>query len=163
MLEPITKTEAPTLRNLFELYAHDFSEFVPRDIGPNGRFDVPIDEEWWTIGDHFPFFIRHAGALAGFALIKRGSRLTDARDVMDIAEFFVVRGARGKNVGSSAAHALFTAFPGKWEIRVRRSNSTALAFWSRAVEKWLGRPVASTPFSTDGIDREVFRFESPQA
>jgi len=29
-LHPITRDEAPTLRNLFELYAHDFSEIARR-------------------------------------------------------------------------------------------------------------------------------------
>ena len=162
VLEPIASEQTPTLRNLFELYAHDFSEYVPLEIGSDGRFGVPVDPAWWTADDHFPFFIRWNGNLSGFALVRRGSRLTGARDVVDVAELFVVRGSRGKKIGSSAAHALFTAFPGRWEVRVRRANRPALEFWSRAVEAWVGRPVASTPFSSDGVDREVFRIEPSQ-
>ena len=90
---------------------------MPLDLKYNGRFDVAIADEWWTSGAHFPFFIRYGDKLSGFALVRRGSRITGASDVMDIAEFFVVRGARGKRVGIQAAHALFETFLGRWEIR----------------------------------------------
>jgi len=190
VLEPIGKEQAPVLRNLFELYAYDFSEVVPLELGPNGRFDVSPGEVWWGRDDHFPFFIRWNGKLSGFALVRRGSRVTNAAarteaghrseagghpddrahpgagaasnagEPMDVAEFFVVRGARGNQVGAHAAHALFAAFPGRWEIRVRRSNVSAMKFWSRTLETWLGRPVASEPFIVDGVDWDVLRIDS---
>ena len=52
---------------------------------------------------------------------------------MDVAEFFVVRGARRRGVGQRAARALFELFPGTWEVRVLRANERALAFWRSAV------------------------------
>ena len=60
-LEPIAKDQAPILHNLFQLYAHDFSEYVPLELGGNGRFDVTIGEQWWNRDGHFPFFIRWNG------------------------------------------------------------------------------------------------------
>ncbi|HSQ62711.1 MAG TPA: GNAT family N-acetyltransferase [Polyangiaceae bacterium] len=159
MLDPIAKDQAPVLRNLLELYAHDFSEHVPLDLQADGRFDVDLGDQWWTDAGHFPFFIRWRGKVSGFALVRRGSRLTDASDVMDVAEFFVLRGARGRKVGSTAAHAIFAAFPGRWEIRVRRSNLSARKFWARVVETWLDRPAASVSVSSGGIDWDVFRVD----
>ncbi len=159
LLEPVTPGEAPILGNLYELYAHDFSEHVPLDLNDSGRFEVAVDGVWWKGGDHHPFFIRCAGKLCGFALVKRGSRTTGAAEPMDVTEFFVVRAARGKGVGTRAAHALFGAFPGRWEVRVRRSNAGALTFWSRAVDAWVGRAVTAEPWSAEGVDWEVFRFE----
>jgi predicted acetyltransferase len=169
VLEPIAKDQAPVLENLFQLYAHDFSEHVPLDLAPGGRFDVVVGAEWWTRDDHFPFFIRWNGKLSGFALVRRGSRVDGAGarggegagDVMDVAEFFVVRAARKNRVGTGAAHALFTAFPGRWEIRVRRSNLSAMTFWSRVAETWVGRAVAGDPFAVEGVDWEVLRIGSP--
>jgi predicted acetyltransferase len=161
VLEPIAREQAAVLQNLFELYAHDFSEHVPLDLKATGRFDVSVGERWWTDG-HYPFFIRCDEKLCGFALVRRGSKFTGEMGVMDVAEFFVVRGARGRKVGATVAHALFTAFPGGWEIRVRQSNAAALRFWSRAVEKWVGRPVASVQVSFEGVDWNVLRVE-PQA
>jgi predicted acetyltransferase len=158
-LEPITRDQAPVLRNLFELYVHDFSEYVPIDLQPSGRFDVPVGDQWWAREDHFPFFIRASGKLSGFALARRGSRVSAATDVMDVAEFFVLRGARRHGVGSAAAVALFDMFPGAWEIRIRRANPAALNFWVRVAASWLGQPVAAQPLSIEGVDWDLLRVE----
>ncbi len=158
-LEPITRAQAPVLRNLFELYVHDFSEYVPIDLQPNGRFDVRVSDQWWARDDHFPFFIRSNGKLSGFALARRGSRVSTASDIMDVAEFFVIRGARRGGVGAAAALALFSMFPGPWEIRIRRANAGALTFWSRVTASWLGHPVAPRPFSSDGVEWDLLRLE----
>lgn len=158
-LESITRDQAPVLRNLFELYVHDFSEYVPIDLQPSGCFDVPLGDQWWARDDHFPFFIRSNGKLSGFALARRGSRVAAAPDIMDVAEFFVVRGARRRGVGATAALALFGRFPGPWEIRIRRANPDALRFWARVTASWLGHPVASRPFSSDGVDWDLLCIE----
>jgi len=158
VLERIAKSEAPVLRNLFELYAHDFSEYVPLELHANGRFDVVPDEKWWTSPEHFPFFIRWNGKLSGFALVRRGSRVTGAADVMDMAEFFVLRGARGNRVGTRAAHALFATFPGAWEIRVRRANAPASKFWESAAAGLRDTVVVSIQHRSDGVDWDVLRF-----
>lgn len=158
-LEPITRDQAPVLRNLLELYVHDFSEYVPIDLQPSGRFDVPLGDQWWVRDDHFPFFIRSNGKLSGFALARRGSRVNATPEVMDVAEFFVVRGARARGVGTTAALALFGRFPGPWEIRIRRANPGALKFWSRVTATRLGRAVVSEPFSSDGVDWDLLRLD----
>jgi predicted acetyltransferase len=158
-LEPIAPDQAPVLRNLFELYVHDFSEYLPIDLQPSGRFDVPVGDQWWAREDHFPFFIRAGGKLSGFVLVRRGSRISGATGVMDVAEFFVLRGARRHGVGSAAAVALFDMFPGAWEIRIRRANPAALKFWARVAASWLGQPVAAQPLSIEGVDWDLLRVE----
>jgi predicted acetyltransferase len=158
VLDAITRESATLLNNLFELYAYDFSEQVPLELDASGRFGITPGEVWWTRDDHFPYLIRQGGKLTGFALARRGSRVTSEPDVMDVAEFFVLRGARGTGVGRRAAHALFGAFPGAWEVRVRRSNVAALRFWSRAAEAWANQPVTSQPVCIDGVDWDVLRF-----
>jgi predicted acetyltransferase len=156
-LHPIARDEAATLRNLFELYAYDFSELVPLELNASGRFEVPVPDRWWDAADHFPFFIRENQRLCGFALARRGSRISTATDVMDVAELFVIRGARGRGVGAAAAHALFAAFPGPWEIRVRRTNPLAKRFWARVAHDWTGRPIPPEPFTAENIAWDVFR------
>lgn len=133
-LEPVLRSQAATLSNLLELYVHDFSELTAVELGEDGRFRYPLDERWWTDPAHHPFFVRRAGKLCGFALVRRGSRVTDDAAVMDVAEFFVVRGVRRQGVGCAAARSLLAAFPGPWEIRVRDSNPAAWRFWLRAIE-----------------------------
>jgi adenosylhomocysteine nucleosidase len=157
-LELIHRDRASVLHNLFELYVHDFSEQLPLQIQSSGRFELTPGEVWWTRDDHFPYLILSQGELAGFALVRRGSRVTSASDVMDVAEFFVLRGARGKGLGTRAAHALFRQFPQTWELRVRRTNPGALQFWVRAAESWTEQPVTARPVTIEGVDWDVLRF-----
>ena len=159
-LEAVAPERAAVLANLFELYVHDFSEHVRAPLKPSGRFEVALDDAWWKSADHFPFFVLHDGELCGFALVRRGSRVTADCDVMDVAEFFIARGWRQQRVGMAAAHALFARFAGRWEVRVRQSNVGARRFWLRSAEVWLGREVALTPFETRGIDWHVLRLDS---
>ena len=163
VLEPVTRERASTLRNLFELYAYDFSEHMPLRIKASGRFELSLDEVWWTRKDHFAYFIKLPEELVGFALLRAGSRLSNASEVMDVAEFFVVRGHRSKGVGRIAAHALFRAFPQVWEVRVRRTNVAAMQFWSKVVESWVGQSVPSSPFTIEGSDWDVLRFMTSSA
>ena len=72
-LAPATQDDATILQNLYELYAHDFSELVPLQIKPNGRFEVTPGDLWWSSETHWAFFIRTALELCGFALVRKGS------------------------------------------------------------------------------------------
>ena len=144
------------LRQLFELYCYDFSEQLPLRLKPSGRFEIPLSDDWWTRDDHFPFFIRRGDELLGFALVRRGSRIDGAADVMDVAELFVVRGARRSGVGAEAVRELFQKFPGPWEIRVRDTNPRALSFWSRVA----GSHVKPQPFERDGGAWQLLRLRT---
>jgi predicted acetyltransferase len=122
-----------TLRNLMQLYGYDFSDILGLDVEDDGRFaDRPLDAYWQDAWRH-PFLIRAGGRLAGFALVHQKSRLSGADDVWDMAEFFVVRRHRRAGVGREAAHRLFAQHPGRWEVRERRENVAATAFWRNAI------------------------------
>ena len=127
----------------------------PSSCGKCGRdagFGVTVGDEWWTSPGHHPFFLRAEGKLVGFALVRNGSCVTGDPSVKDVAEFFVIRGARRRGVGFRDAEALWSTVPGRWEVRVRRANSGGLAFWSRRL---VGTP---EPYLDRGIEWVVFRF-----
>lgn len=159
-LVPVERSKALALTNLFELYAHDFSAYMALPLDEDGRFGVELAETWFTDADHFAYLVREREALVGFALVRRGSELDGARDVMDVAEFFVVRGARRRGVGAKVARALFEGFPGSWEVRVRVANAPAVTFWSRAIEAHTGLPASGLPYSAKGAEWRVFRLDS---
>ena len=137
---PADADQAPIIANLFQLYAHDFSEFADVPIGPDGRFAYPPLPLYWREPHRFPFLIKAGGELAGFALVQRGSQLTGAADVWDVAEFFVLRAWRRHGVGARAADALWRRMPGLWEVRVGERNTGAQGFWQRAVQQHTGVP-----------------------
>ena len=69
-LKPIARSEAPVLAQLFELYAYDFSEHMPLDLKPSGRFDIPIADAWWSDSDHHPFFLYSDDKLVGCEVLE---------------------------------------------------------------------------------------------
>jgi len=122
-----------TLRNLMELYAYDFSDILALDVDDNGRFQERPLDVYWQDPWRSAFFIRAGSRLAGFALVHHKSRLSGADDVWDMAEFFVLRRHRRAGVGLEAARQLFARHPGAWEVRERKENVAATAFWRKAI------------------------------
>jgi len=101
---PATTEHEPVLANLLELYAHDFSEFSDLKIGVDGRFGYKSLPLYWRNPNRFPFLVRANGDLAGLVLVQRGSQLSDAGEIWDVAEFFVLRGYRRQGIGLRVAH-----------------------------------------------------------
>jgi len=60
---PATPEQATILANLFELYAHDFSEFHSLEIGEDGRFGYTSLPLYWSEPGRHPFLIRMDGKL----------------------------------------------------------------------------------------------------
>ena len=157
---PAPAEQEPVLANLLELYAHDFSEFVDLEIGPDGRFGYePLSLYWKEAGRH-PFLIKAGGTLAGFALVGEGSAISGDDQVRDMAEFFIIRGRRRLGIGMKAAQALWGRFPGKWEIRVREQNRGAKEFWAGAITAFTGRTIPPAAFQKKGVLWQVFSFQS---
>jgi predicted acetyltransferase len=156
--------DAPVLARLFTLYFHDMSEFFGGMPDADGRFGVPSLEPWWREPERRAYRILAApegGDLrpAGFALVRRGSIVDGDPDVMDVAEFFVVRGARRRGVGQEAARQLFTQHPGRWDVRVFAGNRPALPFWRASTARAASRSVAESAWtSPDGRAWNVLRF-----
>jgi predicted acetyltransferase len=149
------------LSNLLELYAHDFSDFHPLELGADGRFGYQPLPLYFTDPDRYPFLIKVDGRLAGFALVTKGSGVSERAAVWDVAEFFVVRAYRRKGIGVTAAHEMWKRFPGWWEVRVMQANRTALIFWERAIATFNNQQaIHPTRIEKNGECWYVFAFES---
>jgi predicted acetyltransferase len=131
-----TAAERPTLRNLMQLYVHDFSEFwagtPDGDLQPDGRFGDYDLAPYWSAQYHFPLLVRASGQLVGFALVDDAGHSGQPTD-WNVAEFFIARKYRRGGFGTAAAHGLFNRYPGQWEAAVARKNTGALPFWRGAV------------------------------
>jgi predicted acetyltransferase len=136
------------LRNLLELYLHDFSEMTGADVDAHGLFGYRWLDSYWTEPDRHPFLIRADGRLAGFALVRSGTP-------HDMAEFFVLRKYRRSGVGLLAARAVFAAFPGEWQVREMTANTGATAFWRTAI------PVPFTEETVEMGPVQRFRLGEP--
>jgi len=129
--------ERAAIENLFQLYVHDFSEFwagrPDGELGDDGRFEpYPYLDAYWRDADRVPLLLRLDGRLVGFALLNAVGHGGGPVD-RNMAEFFVVRKHRRGGVGTAAARAVFSRYPGQWEAAVARANTAAVAFWRHAV------------------------------
>lgn len=136
-LHRATESDSGLLANLLELYIHDLSEAFAIEVGADGRFGYDRLPTYWAEPDRrFAYVIRNGAAIAGFALACVGSPLSDDPEVLDVAEFFVLRRHRRLGVGQHAAHLLWDTLPGNWIVRVSTGNPRGLAFWPAAIEAY---------------------------
>jgi predicted acetyltransferase len=159
-IELAVREQSPILANLLELYAHDFSEFQPLDMDPEGRFGYKSLPLYWSEANRHPFLIRFDGKLAGLVLVKRGSEISDSQEVLDMAEFFVLRGYRRHGIGTFAAQEVWRRFPGPWEVRVMQSNPSAIFFWNLAISDFTGETIQPLRIEKDGRSWQVYSFKS---
>lgn len=137
-MTPVELSESPVLRHLVDLYAYDFSELLGLDVGEDGRFPFRDLAPYWEDPWRHPRFIRVEGKLAGFALLHTRGYFDADPSVNDVAEFFVLRKYRRQGVGERAAVFAFRSFPGSWQVRERRENAAAIAFWRRVIARYSG-------------------------
>ena len=162
-LETAKPEHALLLGHLIELYLHDLSDIFPIDVGPNGRFGYDRLPLYFEEPErHLPFVIRANGHPAGFALVTRGSPVTQDPADLDIAEFFVARRYRRSSVGRTAAFQLWDRMPGRWIVRVSEGNRRGLPFWRKIISEY-----TNGVFSVDTLPGTphpwcVLTFRSPQ-
>lgn len=137
-----------TIEALWQLYRHDLSEF--RGYLPDhlGRFDVGRLPSFFSHADRCAYLFVLANSPVGFGMVRG---LTEQRLV--VAEFFVVRAARRRSVGTEAALRLIQLHPDRsWAIPFQESNVAAGRFWRRVASGVAGddwqeevRPVNAEP------------------
>jgi predicted acetyltransferase len=156
-----TPEQFETVANLFQLYAYNFSDFHDVGIGEDGRFASEKLPLFWSEPNRYAFLVRFASKLAGFALVKKGSEVTNCQNVWDMTEFFVLRRYRRCGVGAEAARQIWRRLPGLWEIRVMECNSGAYHFWAHAIQTVLGRSIAPARVEIGEWRWYVFSFDQP--
>src|SRR5277367_3547020 len=83
-----------------------------------------FDAYWREPQVRWPYFIRHDGAVIGFALVRRLSETG-----VQMAEFYIVPAARGEGRALEAAVRVMSAHPGGWELTIFARNLRAQRFW----------------------------------
>ena len=142
--------DAATLRNLLQLYLHDFSEVDGHDVDESGRFAYDDLAPYWTEPDRRAFLIRVGGRLAGFVLVDREAPLSGPGAAWSIAEFFVMRKYRRRGIGAHVTAEVFRRFPGRWEVSQIAANVAARSFWRAAIGRCTGGRYAESFVEGDG-------------
>jgi len=129
-------TDRIKLDNLMQFYIYDFSEFLPIDMDEKASFKEGILDGYFADPDKVPFLVLVDGRIAGFALVGAEIVLERNQGGRCIKEFFIVKRYRRQGVGNKAATVIFSMYPGKWEVRVVRTNLPAKVFWERVISEY---------------------------
>ena len=137
-VEPIGIDRRATLANLLQFYVYDFSELYPDDperkFMSNGQFgEFPHLDEYFHEHGRVALLLCNNGTTIGFAMLNQVSNCSEQID-FNMAEFFIARKYRRRGYGTAAAHAVFAAYSGEWELSVARLNIAAQKFWSQTVD-----------------------------
>ncbi|HVY89903.1 MAG TPA: GNAT family N-acetyltransferase [Hyphomonadaceae bacterium] len=167
MIETVTlerghKKQRATLENLAQFYIHDFTDFLgperPIHVNEDGLYpDAMVLKRYWTEPDRSVWFIRADGHMAGFALLNKVTHSGEPAD-FNMAEFFVLRPFRGKDVAERAVIDILHRHPGRWEVAIMERNTPALRFWPRAVQRASIRNYESQSGVGENPSRTLLRF-----
>ena len=158
---PASIDNKPILRNLMQLYLHDFSIYDGADVNAQGLYEYPYLDLYWVEQTRFPFLIQIEGKYAGFILIRHGcyNFKTQKEDdsLLSIAEFFIIRKYRRQGVGRWTATQAFDQFVGMWQVNAHNNNLPAQAFWKTMIDDY-----THSHYDQFSVGEEiVFQFTSP--
>src|SRR5712692_113950 len=104
------------LRNLFEHYLHDMSEWFEIDINADGSYSYNTSSIW---NNGYEAYLAKVGhSIAGFALVGSAAEWLGDIGGHDVHEFFVLRRFRRSGFGQRMATLLWNERPGEWLVRV---------------------------------------------
>lgn len=163
-LVEVKKAEKEILRNLFEKYDYEFSQYDLRDVNALGLYGYDWLDCYWTEERRWPFFIKVDGQLAGFVMVSDHPEVDEPCNYT-IAEFFVLYKYRRWGVGSFAARYVWDRFHGRWQLKLHPKNVPSVHFWQKAVSSYTNgnyRLVKAYPGAeyADGTLSDIYFFEN---
>ena len=138
------------LRNLFEHYVHDMTEWFEIDTQADGSYSYDTSAIW-SRGSTV-YLAKVGDSIAGFAV----TGLADG--VHDMNEFFVLRRFRRRGFGARMAALIWDACPGEWEVRVLEDNAPAVLFWRAAISRQSGGVYSEEERTVNGSPWRHFRW-----
>jgi predicted acetyltransferase len=158
-LRRVGRRDVPIVRRLVQLYIYDLVGQrwgVERD----GTYAPPAwHRQFWRRDGRYHFVVRVGGRPAGFALVRELPALGGV-PAREMAEFFVLRPYRRRGIGTRVARALFTRFPGRWELSVLTWNVTARPFWRRLIRRVAVGRIATHARLKGELTSTVWHFET---
>lgn len=126
----LTKADAndrEKLKNLFQFYLHDLSEYTDAlSVNSQGEFDNNDVDLFFDEANLIPLAIKIEKEVIGFIFLNcsKGS-------VVDyiINDLFILRKYRKRGIGKVVIDKLFDLYPGKYGLLELINNKPAIKFW----------------------------------
>ncbi|MBM3104480.1 GNAT family N-acetyltransferase [Pseudomonas sp. V1] len=132
--------QAELIRNLYQFYAYESSDWEQEDVEVDGRFYIHEEHlaRYWQDPQWSANLILVDGFIAGFLLVERSEFA--ALNALELADLFILKRYRRKGIGRAIASQVLMSGEFDWLVRFYDQDETAQAFW-RAVLDNLPRPV----------------------
>jgi len=134
-IEIVKKEEKEILRNLFEKYRYEFSQYDNLDVNYLGLYGYDYFDCYWTDENRYPYFIKVDNKLAGFAMVcdyqdyKVNTKYT-------MGEYFIMYKYRRYGIGKKAAFYIFDRLKGKWQLKIHPKNNVSELFWIKIIDEY---------------------------
>ena len=132
-LRPIQSHERETLRNIWEKYDYEFSQFDHRDVDEFGLYGDKDLAYYWSKETKWLYFILVDAKIAGFAAVTNLPIVEDTKTDFQIGEFFVLFKYRRLGVGKAAFFQLLALHPGQHQLVRHPQNTLSVHFWNHVV------------------------------
>jgi predicted acetyltransferase len=136
------------IRNLYQYYAYESSDWEQEDVESDGRFYIHDEHltRYWHDPQWSANLLLVDGYIAGFLLIE-GSELPGI-DALELADLFILKRYRRKGIGRAIATQVLRSGEANWLVRFYDQDEVSQAFW-RAVLDDLPRPVQMLELDDD--------------
>lgn len=134
-----TPDQAELLRNLYQFYAYESSDWEQEDVEVDGRFYIHEEhlQRYWHSPDWSASLVLVDGFIAGFVLVERSE--VPGIDALELADLFILKKYRRQGVARAVAQQ-FLCRPGDWLLRCQGQDPQAVAFCT-SLTNTLPRPV----------------------
>ncbi|RIZ41305.1 GNAT family N-acetyltransferase [Pseudomonas putida] len=137
-LLPTTIDQAPLIRNLYQFYCYESSDWEQEDVEADGRFYIYEEHlhRYWQDDGWGAYLVLVDGFIAGFVLVERSE--LPGIDAHELADLFILKKYRRQGIGRAVALQLLGG-EGDWLLRCYAQDLPAVAFCN-AVLASLPRP-----------------------
>ncbi|EIK96126.1 hypothetical protein PMM47T1_12578 [Pseudomonas sp. M47T1] len=138
-LLPTSVEQAQLIRNLYQFYAYESSDWEQEDVDEDGRYYIHDEHlmRYWQEPDWSANLLLVNGHVAGFLLVER-SELPDI-SALELADLFILKRYRRQGIGKALVTQVLMGGHENWLVRYYRQDDAALAFWESVLED-LPRP-----------------------
>ena len=132
--------QAELIRNLYQFYAYESSDWEQEDVEVDGRFYIHEEHllRYWQEPQWSANLILVDGFIAGFLLVERSEFA--ALNALELADLFILKRYRRKGIGRAVASQVLMSGESDWLVRFYDQDETAQAFWRTVLDN-LPRPV----------------------
>jgi predicted acetyltransferase len=132
--------QAELIRNLYQFYAYESSDWEQEDVEVDGRFYIHEEHlaRYWQEPQWSANLILVDGFIAGFLLVERSEFA--ALNALELADLFILKRYRRKGIGRAIASQVLMSGESDWLVRFYDQDETAQAFWRTVLDN-LPRPV----------------------